>query len=103
MIRPSQSPPESQSRQLSVFNRLLQHYLPITDIQALRSDGAIRRAANGNTCVIPLGYAAAGWVSSRPLCATAAVAEAAYASPATCTVGKVNLMSFSSNAFLIIA
>src|SRR6516225_9418894 len=46
-------------------------------------------------------YAAAGWVSSSPRCATAAVV--ASPSPATCTVGKANLMPFSSKAFLIIA
>src|SRR5271168_1912348 len=49
-------------------------------------------------------YAAAGWVSTRARCAAAAVAAvAASPSPATCTVGKANLMPFSSKAFLIIA
>jgi hypothetical protein len=53
--------------------------------------------------VSPLGYAAAGCgrVSSSPRCATAALA--ASRSPATCTVGKANLMPFSSKVFLIIA
>jgi len=59
-----------------------------------------RRTANGKSASFRVGHAAAGWVSSSPRCATAA---AASASPATCTVGKANLMPFSSNAFLIIA
>ena len=47
-------------------------------------------------------YAAAtGRVSSRACCAAAAVAGSP--SPATCTVGKANLIPFSSKAFLIIA
>jgi len=50
---------------------------------------------------LSFGHAAAGLANSSARCATAAV-EASL-SPATCTVGKANLMPFSSNAFLIIA
>jgi len=47
-------------------------------------------------------YAAAtGRVSSRACCAAAEVVGSP--SPATCTVGKANLIPFSSKAFLIIA
>ena len=72
-----------------------------------RDQGSIRAEARGLKCrgrersftLVYSAAAAAGWVSSRPRCATAAVEGSP--SPATCTVGKANLMPFSSNAFLI--
>ncbi len=60
---------------------------------------AVRRTAMSATS--PRYAAATGRVSSRACCAAAEVAGSP--SPATCTVGKANLIPFSSKAFLIIA